>query len=215
MSDLLKLIRRNTVPPNGWRYQHLETGWWSRGGHFDDLVRNAVEYRRANHLPVGTNFEAEVEHQICEPLGADWCNNKRPKPSLLGTTFAQIVQATATLIDFALHGRVVVDNQEVIRRGTICATGGPNGQPCPMNVDDASCKPCNSEGLKAVVSRIVVNGEVPTDKLLKHCSVCGCTLRAKTRIPIEILHRHMSKKQNDDFPAYCWVKKPEVKEQAA
>lgn len=204
MSEPLKLIRRNTVPPGGWRYLQPETKIWIHGGHFDNLVANVVAHRNANHLPVGADIPGEVEHQLCEPLGPEWCNNGQPKPSLLGVAFAQIVQATATLIDFALHGGVTVDNQEVIRRGTICA-------PCPMNVDDASCKPCNSEGLKEVVSRIVTNGEVPTDKLLKHCSVCGCTLVAKTRIPIEILHRHMTAQQQKDFPVYCWVKKPEVK----
>lgn len=204
MSEPLKLIRRNTVPPGGWRYLQPETKIWIHGGHFDNLVANVVAHRNANHLPVGSDVAGEVEHQLCEPLGPEWCNNSRPKPSLLGVTFAALIQGTKTLVDWALSGGIQVAPEETERRAVICTS-------CEYNLGSQGCIGCNTQAITDLVASFAIKEPIPHEQSLKYCKICSCKLSLKVRVPLEILHRHTPDEQQQALPSFCWVKKPELK----
>lgn len=199
----LKLIRKNTQPPGGWRYKHPETGWWTTGGHFDDLVSKAVQYRKDNHLPVGTNFEDDVQHQLCGPLGPEWCAGALPALHPGGFTFKALIQGTKTLVDWALNGgQVSLD--EADRRAVVCST-------CPMNQDSQGCETCNSEQVADLVAKMAFKGEIPHGRYLRSCAICQCKLAIKVRVPLDIIQRNMPDDQQNALPDFCWCKKEELK----
>lgn len=68
MSDRHLLISTSTVPPGGFRYIQPETGRLLSAPNWQQLRSNVAEHRRANNLPIGTDFDAEIQDWICKHI---------------------------------------------------------------------------------------------------------------------------------------------------
>jgi hypothetical protein len=66
---MLRVKNPNVVPPGRWRYHQQETDWDSGTfGTFRELVLAVREHRQSNNLPIGTDFEAELQNWFCMQL---------------------------------------------------------------------------------------------------------------------------------------------------
>ena len=82
----------NVVPPGGgWFWTHPETKDRIRGGSAEQLIFNAREYCRTNHLPIGLGFEQNIINSVCEEL-PDICQDTEPPSTVdLARQFARSV----------------------------------------------------------------------------------------------------------------------------
>lgn len=64
----LELIRRDEVPSGGFRYKQPETGYTITSPTWIDLLRDIKRHRKANNIPIGLNFNREVEQALAETL---------------------------------------------------------------------------------------------------------------------------------------------------
>src|SRR5687768_933419 len=167
MTQPLRLIRTNVVPPGGFRYFQAETKLWIKGATIDGLEKAVVGHRQANHLPVGTDIRGEIEQQICEAAGPEWCQGENTWTAKIQTAWRAVVQGTTTLVDWALQGGRRVSADEADARAAICA-------PCQYN-RPVDCIPCNSQKLTDVVASFASEA-TPHSKYLKSCAICSCML---------------------------------------
>jgi hypothetical protein len=202
MAPRLHLIRENTVPPNGFRYFQPETKVWVRASTLHSLEREVVKHRTANHLPIGSDLAGEIEQQLCEALGPEWCEGPTPASSKTRTAWRAIVQGTTTLVDWAIKGGRKVSADEADQRAAICAK-------CPEN-REVNCLPCNAQRLADVMG-LFPTEPIPHGKFLKSCAICSCMLEKKVWVPLDILYPHIPESQMQQLPPHCWVKKPELK----
>lgn len=212
-------LNTTTVQPNGgFRYYVGDTATWIPPvGHdpfvaYADLVDAVRVHMRARSVPIPPNLDHLIQEQLCARLTNDptWCNDGEVMssdqvaasrtPGGFRFTFANVKQATATIADWIISskGRRVSD-EEIGRRASVC-------EKCPMNLDPAGCASCSLGQITAVASRVIY-GAHPKDAVLRSCAVCGCSLKAKVRAPVEVLLRHMPEEQLDRLPDFCWLAK--------
>ena len=98
-----------------------------------------------------------------------------------------------------MKGAARVDRGEIERRSAICGV-------CSFNQEPAGCRGCNAGSLRDAIGKAVGGGTIPSDAILKACLICGCSLKAKTRIPNDIILDYMSNEQKNLLPAHCWLK---------
>jgi hypothetical protein len=167
-------------------------------------------FLRSNSLPVPSDLAAQIEIQICARLGdnLEWCSNGTPASTEQinaarkgwPVTFADFKAFTATVMDWILHGKERASDETISVRAAVCAN-------CPFNLHPPGCTSCNIGSLRTILSPILAGHSHPMDGVLHGCSICGCDLRAKVRVPQDILLRHMQKDKLEKLPAHCWLKK--------
>jgi hypothetical protein len=62
------LLNTSTVPPGGFRYIQPETEKLISASNWNALKANVAQHRKANGLPIGTDFEAELQDWLCRRL---------------------------------------------------------------------------------------------------------------------------------------------------
>lgn len=205
---MLKL-RTFTESPPFLRYRVPETGEvvpsvGQEVHNYNDLETVVRAHYRANQKSVPPNLPLLIQDQLCHQNPSRYCSDENGNVlrdgSFSGFNFEIVRQGTATLVDwFFREGGKKVGDEEIIARSNICAS-------CPYNQPVPGCTSCNQNALHAVVERIVGNKSYTTDARLNGCSICGCSLKAKTRLPLEVLRRHTSAEQLEKFPSHCWMK---------
>lgn len=202
---MLTLQNRNETPPGGFRFRidglPNEFQWVGPTHSFNDL-RNDIRKRcSANGLPVPS--DAQIEHQICQTMPNGKCNDENGLPyngiPMTGLNIETFKQGTATLVDWWWHGRKKVSADETIRRSQICSS-------CQYNVPIGHCAACAMKSVHDLVNQVVAGEQLPTDNLLNACSLCSCSLRAKVRIPLDVLKRHISESILTATPGHCWLR---------
>ena len=195
-----KLIEQNTVPPDGFRYTQAETRTTIRAPDYHNLFENDKEHRKANNLPLGTFWEAEVEDQLCQQLPAGFC--KQSVPGQVRNVFSRIgwdevVQGTQTIVDWATKGFAPVDQNLANTRADICSR-------CYFNVQIGSlCGACGH--LQNLASKFTGGRKTTSDPFLRACSVCKCSLQVKVWTPIESINR--GTKTTSPYPEFCWIRR--------
>lgn len=64
-----KLLRStSTVPPRGFRFIQPETGVLLEAPNWQELRRRVANHRNANNLPIGTDFDTELQDWICRHI---------------------------------------------------------------------------------------------------------------------------------------------------
>ena len=208
MSAKLRLPNRSQAPPGGWRYKiealaerapHLV--WVGPITTFYDL-RTEV-HKRCGANGITPPEDLEMEDQICQSLPAGYCTDTFGFPTKLSGRFAVLAQAfkqgTATMVTWFRHGRRRVDKDEILRRTYICNA-------CPENRPIEGCSACAMRGVHKLVNEIVAGTELPTDNLLQACAICSCSLKAKTRLPLDDLLPHIPESQMKRIPEKCWLR---------
>lgn len=62
------LTDKNQVPPGGFRYKQAETEFTVTAPSWKDLLTRVKAHRMANNLPIGLEFDREVERQLAALL---------------------------------------------------------------------------------------------------------------------------------------------------
>lgn len=190
----------NRIPYGGAYVLNVpDKGIVGYGMNFPALLRSIREWRRANSIPVGLGFEAEVESVVCEKYPAECDDDSIPKPHKTKLSVATVLHGTKVLLAFKLAGSPYVDQAEAERRAAICVA-------CPWNQDYA--KPCGGAcgGLREVVTAIVGGRKTLADDRLRACSVCGCVNAAHIHLPLEILAKGVTDEMRKQFASVpnCW-----------
>jgi hypothetical protein len=164
------------------------------------LFENVRDHRKANNLPLGTFWEAEVEDQLCQMLPPGHC--KETPPGQGRNVFTRIywddvVAGTQTVASWVASGLTHVDQELANKRAMICSG-------CYYNVQiTGGCHSCGQ--IQNLAAKLVGNRKTSSDAFLKACAVCKCSLHAKVWVPIESIHTPQS--QYDKLPEFCWIKK--------
>jgi len=200
----LKLVITQQGPPGGWYYKDPETGREFKPVAFDDMLGMIKAQRKANNLPIPANLREQVEEQVCQHVPPEWCEGRDPKKHPVEPlTFEQALSGTAVMIDWMLHGAKIIEQKEADERSKICAH-------CHFNSGISGCSNCSMGRVRELVAKIVGNKVTVGDGRIQACKICGCALKAKVWIPLDILQKHMSAEQNDQFPEWCWCKKTQT-----
>jgi hypothetical protein len=197
----LRLHLRNEVPPGGFRYTERETGRLIQSPSWNDLISDVKKHRIANNIPIGLEFEKEVEEQLCQILPAGSCiRDNDSKDSFGPVTLEQFKRGSATLFEWWSSGRQTVDDGTAEARTKICAS-------CQFNQKVANCASCSLGFLHTLVERIFGNKRIKGFELLHGCQICGCANKVAVAIPLDILQRNMPDDLNSKLPSFCWKKK--------
>lgn len=173
------------------------------GTTFEMLLNNGVAARQANSLPIGAEYEDEIEAQVCKHYPEE-CGYARPGvPRTASLNLWDVVRGSQVMIAHKSHGSQLVDEATAIARAEVCSR-------CPLNVEYSL--PCNRciDALKNVVSAITGNHHTPFDSQLKTCGVCSCYTAAHVWLPYSTLEHGLTDKMKEEFAniSWCW-KKPE------
>lgn len=200
---MLKLSDRGTVPPGGFKYLNRETQTWVTAASFHELVSAVTRHRTANGLPISSEMDSIVEDQLCTGLPPGTCNHQtEPAFTYKQLNLTDVLAATAMLGKFLIGGRQKVSREEANRRANICAS-------CPANQPTSSCTTCSMNTIRQAVNAVVGGEEVNADSMLGVCAACGCSLKAKVWIPLDLLQQHMTPETLAGLPQWCWCRKAE------
>lgn len=206
----------NVTPPGLYRYRIPElTGPAAMVTDFyayNDLENEVVARYKRNGKPVPSDLRQQITDQLCQQLPPGWC---RDGTGLFGWAkqllheFQRILQGTITLADFWIReGKKRVSTEEIIRRSAIC-------QGCAFNQPPTGCATCSMGALNRIVEAAVGGDRLPSDAGLEACAVCGCSLKVKSRLPLDVLQRHLTNEQKLQFPPAhgtfpgCWLREQE------
>lgn len=202
-----RLKSSTTVPPDpGFAYTQPETGIRLDGKSVYETVQLVVKHRQSNDLPRKTEAECheDVETQICQRLGPEWCSNISAQSWGFSNSWGHITAGTKTLWSWAktsiTGGNPYVEQSEADRRAEICMK-------CFARSESSGCLSC---GFMNLVRGLI--GETCSDKPTtlpesSNCLVCECLLKCKTHIRPEILKEGMSERQKSAYSeiSNCWM----------
>lgn len=202
-------IKKKSQPgPNLlWVINRPDGGLVGQGHTFPALLQNVINYRKANGLPIGLNFEDTLEQACCQqyPECCDTVDPRAPlKPRQL--RHGHVIAGTRVMLSHIANMRELVPADEAERRAAICAK-------CPFNVRfTRGCMGVICGFLKEAVTRIVGGGATSLDDKLESCFICKCFLRPAVWVPREIQWDPLPDYEKQVFmeqaPAGCW-KKPQ------
>lgn len=189
--------------PTGWWYIQPETGAKITGGDYYNLLKKVKEHRRANEIPIGVNFEAEIQHAICERLPErsflcahyDEGDPQRPRKRVVLDDAKRFI---GTMVALVKKGVGYDSREEANRRARICAG-------CPFNIDIDGCAGCR--GLLNWVTEVVGARDTMYDDRLHGCEICGCELKTSVHVNLEAQQSVISDELNAQFPSFCWKKR--------
>ena len=212
----LKLANPNTSPPGGHSFfvQPTKTNFGGSGQYptRHSLLSAMRPHCKSHNIPIPT--EPEIDEFMCAKMPPGICVDAQsglevwtPAPfNGGGITFAQVIQGTRTLGYWATHGRPRVDGALAEQRAGICVG-------CRANQTVSGCTGCNLRTLTDAIASVVQGQSTTVDESLGACSICGCHLRAKVWLPLDILLKYQSAAQIDftrrEAP-HCW----QIKEQS-
>jgi hypothetical protein len=199
------LVSRNIVPyGGGFEIKDKLTGAPISGYTFDVLVEFAKNQRHANGVPIGLDFEKELEQWVCEayPKECEHYNPRIPRrPNEVG--FTDLLHGTRVMLAHVVNHREVVPREEAERRASICVN-------CRYN--QPFRRPCGGicGELLDLVKGITNSQGTPMDEKLKSCFVCKCFLQASIWLPLEIQCKGVDAEQKAQFDSVrdsgipCW-----------
>lgn len=110
----------------------------------------------------------------------------------------------ALLADWLGENGVPVDKVKAVLRSSICAK-------CPENIEPNWWQKFTTSIAMTIRRQLGIKHrlklEVPQEKELRMCRVCGCATPLKIWTPIEHIKSHTSVGQMQRFPNFCWIKK--------
>lgn len=196
-----KLLEPNTVPPDGFRYYQAETRMTIRAPDYANLFANVKAHRKANNLPLGNFWEAEVENQLCESLPSGFCKQDE-HPAMRRNVFSRIgwddvVAGTRTVASWAMSDFAPVPQELADKRADTCSR-------CYYNVQIGGlCGACTH--LQNMAATFTKGRTTAADYFLKACAVCKCSLQVKVWTPIEAIDA--GTRDLTPYPDFCWIRR--------
>ncbi len=188
------------VPPHGgWRYIQPETGFTIVGQHQYELFKKITQHRIANNLPVG-DVQADFEDFACaaQPIGSTWCSPVLEDDDInlkRHFTVDDMMKFVNSVLSM-LTGKKLVEHEVAEKRAEICAS-------CPLNTRITGCWSCI--GLAEKIYNIIGTKSTSRDSALSQCGVCGCSLKAKVWLPLDVAKKSV---EGLKFPSFCWLREP-------
>lgn len=196
---MLKLNRKDEIPPGGYRYLVPETRTWITGVNFDEWLKNIKKHYAANNFVPPQNLLEKIEDELCKIIPPGWCNHNPPARGVR-LTMSGVIAGTKTLLSFVASGRKKVAQEEADKRAETCSR-------CIYNQKPDGCHSCSISALHEVVNAVVGVEKTKYSELLNGCALCSCSLKAKVWLDLELLQSHTSEDINNQLPEWCWLKK--------
>jgi hypothetical protein len=174
------IITRINSPHGGAVYlKDPLTGFEVMGTTFNMAYDRLVNYRRANTIPIGLDFDDEIETQFCQRYPAECEVNKRTLGlSLVAPGLWDVVRGSQLMLQHKIEGSQLVPQEEANRRAEICYK-------CPLRAQmTLPCARCTGV-LESIVNVITGSHGTPFDEKLSCCSVCKCYISASVWLPLQ------------------------------
>ncbi len=190
-----KLKSKIAVPYGGLYQLDLPSkGFVGRGTSFNHIRDNIKEWRRANAVPIGLDFENELERELCLKFPQE-CSDSDPRiPSHeIRISMADAIHGTQVSIRHKLAGSPLVDQETADARAKICSACPFQGQvqfPC-------GSFPCGE--MQNFVKGIIGSKSTKYDSQLKSCKCCHCWNSVSVWVPLDIQQSVLTEKQKDSF----------------
>ncbi len=179
-----------------------------KGRTEDEMIELAADHCQANDIPIGSQFREQVIERMCdwyaERHGIHICTEMRRVVAVRETpiTLQQVLVGTKTIIDWkVMSGGAVVDVDTANHRAGVCLD-------CRQHVTGTGCEGCKGGVLRDLVAKFLGGRATGKTANLLVCAVCGCALKVKVWLPLDVIHRHVPDSWNAMFPPECWAKKP-------
>lgn len=174
-------LKSRIIQPNPTGMFYIEdplTKYPLTGTMFDNLYMRAVAYRKANSIPIGLDFEQEIEDEVCRRYPNECEVNRRTLgiPSIAPGLY-DVVRGSMAMVNHKIDGGQLVSQEEANRRAEICYR-------CPLRSQmTLPCSRCVS-ALENVVGWITQHRSTPFDEKLSACGICKCFLSASVWLPL-------------------------------
>ncbi len=194
---MIKIKKRNLVPPGGWKFKDPDSGFWLEGRSIEQLVSNVIYSRKKNGYTGSLDpeeTEQEILKQICSIIGEPHCKSDEEMTIYEDKTGIFKLDKITSIASAALEmakGEELVDGKELARRQAIC-------NKCFLNRPARGCA-C------ATVYKMI-NAAIPDnrrDENLEMCGACGCMINAKIQLPMSAVNA-ANKGSNNKYPSHCW-----------
>lgn len=200
---MLRVLKPDETPPDGWRFVHPETGYTSRTMDPWAWMDDIRKHRDANNLPP-ISFE-EASNQMCLSMPAGVCEqdgteSNGHKPVSTRLTWADIATGIKAYIGLKLAGSQPVERAEADRRAKVCSS-------CYLRVDVQGCGSCVRMA-DALLGDEWAARKTSYDNFIlkKACGVCKCTLQNVIHWPMDLLDKADTPDKQECWPAFCWRK---------
>lgn len=198
---MLKLIDKVTTPPGGFFYVVPETRIELKAISWNDIVSKVKSHYNANGILAPADLLERIEDHMCRSMPPGVCEqsesvNIHPRQFSIG----DVVAGTKTLLQWVASGFPRVPRSEAQSRTSICAG-------CPYNRKFDGCIPCKLPALMEVVNKVTGGELVDGHEHLNACQFCGCSLKAKVWVPLDVIQNNANPETNKDLPDWCWWKK--------
>jgi len=173
------LTSRIRAPYGGmYRIEDPLTKFPIEGTTYEMVINRAVAYRKANSIPIGLEFEEELEVQICQRYPQECEVSRRGMGlTLVAPGLYDVARASAVMIKHKVNDSELVSQEEADRRAQIC-------RQCPLRAQmTLPCSRCFS-ALENVVGWITGARGTPYDEKLSACGVCHCYISASVWLPL-------------------------------
>lgn len=185
-----RLTHTDCVPRGGWKYFQPETRIWITGDDFYSLRDRVKAHRKWKGIPDET-ADQDIIKQVCMRTGPGGCREyEEYYPDKTDQmTQENMFAFNRALMAFLKEKGQTVSEQEAQRRAEICRS-------CPFNKPAVNCS-CSTfyKAMSALLpSKMKLEG-------LEVCSVCGCSLKAKTWMPESVVS---ASSDGTAFPKWCW-----------
>lgn len=172
-----------------------------RAPDYASLFRLVREHRKANNIPMGPLWEAQVEDELCQLLPAGFCKEEEPGTARRNVfsriDWDDVVRGTQTIAAWAVQGFRHVDQALADSRADTCSR-------CYYNVQIGGiCGAC--QHLQNLSAKLVAGKTTTSDHFLKACAVCRCSLQVKVWTPIEAIDKGTPPEQLNQLPGFCWI----------
>ena len=109
----------NEVPPGGYRYFQEETKFLIAAPSWKDLLDRVKKHRQANVLPIGSEFDQEIQNWVCAQIPDNWCTGADPNRT------AEVARADWPILIKAIALKAIPSDKGI--GDVIARTTGPIG----------------------------------------------------------------------------------------
>lgn len=195
------------APPGYWRYEIPELpSPQNKVGPCNSLMDLKVliwQRYQANSVLPPQDLDQKIHDYMCARLPAELCGEVQARVSpTMGMRAADVLRGTRTLVEWTVKRiagqaeRVSLD--EASSRAAVCIG-------CVENKPVGGCAPCVAGSFFSYITRLSGGQKTEYDSKLGGCNVCGCSLKGKVWIPLDVLLKNYKKEQLDRFPQNCWM----------
>lgn len=200
---MLRVLRPDETPPDGWRYVHPETGYTSRAMDPWTWMEDIKKHRDGNNLPPVAYEDAanqmclSMPPGVCEHYGSEVNGHKAVSTRLTWSDIATGIKAYVALV---FTGEKPVEREEADRRANICSS-------CYLRVDVQGCGSCIRMA-DALLGQEWAARKTSYDNYIakKACAACRCPLQSVVHFPMALLDKADSPDKQECYPTFCWRK---------